>query len=85
MPDVVPGSRGKDVRTQTHAAIIGTSHRVSLVDRKKVWIRALRLKDRKALTELYGRLGDHSRYQRFFACHARLPASWADALLEPSL
>ena len=29
-------------------------------------------------------IGEHSRYQRFFACPARLPASWADALLEPS-
>jgi GNAT superfamily N-acetyltransferase len=66
------------------AAVIGTPHRVSLADGTEVWIRALRLDDREALTELYGRLGDHSRYQRFIACPARLPASWADALLEPS-
>jgi GNAT superfamily N-acetyltransferase len=61
-----------------------TSHRVSLADGTEVWIRPLRLNDREALTELYGRLEEQSRYQRFFACPARLPASWADGLLEPS-
>src|SRR2546428_329467 len=58
--------------------------RLCLAHGTEAWIRRLRLNDREALTELYGRLGEHSRYQRFFACPARLPASWADALLEPS-
>lgn len=76
--------RGEDVRAQTDADFIGISPVVRLADGREVWIRRLRLNDREALTELYGRLGEHSRYQRFFACPARLPVSWADALLEPS-
>jgi len=75
-----PGWRGN----REAVGFICVSHRVSLADGTEVWIRPLRLNDREALTELYGRLGEHSRYQRFFACPARLPASWAEALLEPS-
>ena len=75
-----PGWRGN----REAVGFICVSHRVSLADGTEVWIRPLRLNDREALTELYGRLGEHSRYQRFFACPVRLPASWADALLEPS-
>jgi GNAT superfamily N-acetyltransferase len=81
-PALVPGST--PFGAQTDAAFICNSLRVSLADGTEVWIRPLRLNDREALTELYGRLGQHSRYQRFFACPARLPASWADGLLEPS-
>src|SRR2546430_1487607 len=59
-------------------------HRVCLTHGTEVRLRLLRVNDREALTELYGRLGEHSRYQRFFACPTRLPAAWADALLEQS-
>jgi len=77
-------SRAEDPRAQTDAGFICISRRVSLADETEVWIRPLRLNDREAFTELYGRLGEHSRYQRFFACPDQLPASWADGLLEPS-
>lgn len=77
-------SRVEDLWAQTDAGFICVSHRMSLADGTEVWIRPLRLNDREALTELYGRLGEHSRYQRFFACPAELPTSWADALLESS-
>jgi RimJ/RimL family protein N-acetyltransferase len=57
---------------------------VTLRNGTMVRIRPLRLDDRRALAELYDRLGERSRYQRFFACPARLPTSWADRLLETS-
>lgn len=81
MPGVMPRNC---VVAQADPGFIGMSHRVSLEDGTEVWIRPLRLDDREALTELYGRLGAHARYQRFFACPAHLPAPWADALLEPA-
>jgi hypothetical protein len=55
---------------------------VRLRDGTQVGIRLLEPADREALSDLYGRLGEHSRYQRFFACPARLPTSWADVLLD---
>jgi GNAT superfamily N-acetyltransferase len=79
---LIPGAKTVGIRRMP--AFIGISQRVSLADGAEVWIRPLRLNDLEALTELYGRLGEYSRYERFFACPSRLPASWADALLEPS-
>jgi RimJ/RimL family protein N-acetyltransferase len=58
--------------------------RVRLEDATDVVIRPLERSDREALTDLYGRLGKHSRYHRFFACPERLPSSWADGLLDLS-
>jgi len=62
----------------------GRGRRERLADGTEVGIRSLEPADREALTDLYGRLGQHSRYQRFFACPPRLPASWVDALLDLS-
>jgi len=56
--------------------------RVRLKDGMEVVIRALELSDRDALTDLYERLREHSRYHRFFASPERLPSSWADGLLD---
>ncbi len=56
--------------------------RVGLEDGMEVVIRPLELSGREALTDLYERLGEHSRYHRFFACPERLPSSWADGLLD---
>jgi RimJ/RimL family protein N-acetyltransferase len=75
----LPASREKDV---ADAAPVSRLDRVRLNDGTQVGIRLLEVADREALTDLYDRLGEHARYQRFFACPARLPASWADALLD---
>src|SRR5262245_18870511 len=56
--------------------------RVSLKDGSELGIRCVNASDRDSLTALYDRLSQHSRYQRFFACPARLPAAWADMLVE---
>jgi hypothetical protein len=56
--------------------------RVRLKDGSDVGMRPLEAADREAITALYDRLSQHSRYQRFFACPARLPTSWADILLD---
>ena len=61
-----------------HEAIVG------LADGTEISIRALRLNDREALMGFYSRLGQHSKYQRFFACPAQMPISWADLLIDPS-
>jgi len=46
-----------------------------LKDGTRVAIRFLEPADRQVLTDMYGRLGEHSKYQRFFACPTQLPAS----------
>ena len=56
--------------------------RGSLKDGSEVGIRCVNASDRDSLTALYDRLSQHSRYQRFFACPAQLPAAWADMLVE---
>ncbi len=56
--------------------------RVRLKDGTTVGIRPLETHDRGALTSLYDRLSQRTRYHRFFACPARVPAPWADILLD---
>jgi RimJ/RimL family protein N-acetyltransferase len=75
----MPGSTLEDV---VDAGSVFHLDPVRLKDGTQIRIRLLELADRKGLTDLYSRLGEHSRYQRFFACPARLPTSWADALLD---
>jgi GNAT superfamily N-acetyltransferase len=80
----IPDSRIEGLRAQTAAGFFCGSHCMSFADGTEVRIRPVCPSAREALNELYGRLEEHSRYQRFFACPRQLPASWADALLESS-
>ncbi len=91
MPDVTPRAR---LTAPTVASLRGrVEHQPALADGAgirverlkdgtEVVIRPLELSDREALTDLYERLGERSRYHRFFACPERLPSSWADRLLD---
>jgi GNAT superfamily N-acetyltransferase len=71
-------------RVENRAALAdGAGIRVDrLKDGMEIVIRPLEFSDREALSDLYERLGEHSRYHRFFACPERLPSSWADGLLD---
>ncbi len=55
---------------------------VRLKDGTEVVIRRLEPADREAFIDLYRRLGEQSRYHRFFACPEQLPSSWVDGLLD---
>ena len=50
---------------------------VVLKDGAHVWIRAIRPDDEPRLVDLYGRLSQHTAYQRFFTVMKRLPPDWA--------
>ena len=50
---------------------------VVLKDGAHVWLRAIRPDDEPRLVDLYGRLGHHTAYQRFFTVLKRLPPDWA--------
>jgi len=78
-------SRQKDV---ADAAPVSRLDRVRLKDGPQVGIRLLELADREALTDLYGRLGEHSRPRRprifLRSSDATLRARVDAARLEPS-
>ncbi len=48
-----------------------------LKDGAHVWLRAIRPDDEPRLVDLYGRLSQHTAYQRFFTVMKRLPPDWA--------
>ncbi|MEK7444912.1 MAG: GNAT family N-acetyltransferase [candidate division NC10 bacterium] len=50
---------------------------VVLKDEAHVWLRAIRPDDEPRLVDLYGRLSQHTAYQRFFTVMKRLPPDWA--------
>ena len=50
---------------------------VVLKDGAHVWLRAIRPDDEPRLVDLYGRLSQHTAYQRFFTAMKRLPPDWA--------
>ena len=50
---------------------------VVLKDGAHVWLRAIRPDDEPRLVDLYGRLSQHTAYQRFFTVMKRLPPDWA--------
>jgi len=50
---------------------------VVLRDGAHVWFRAIRPDDEARLVDLYGRLSQHTAYQRFFTVMKRLPPDWA--------
>ena len=50
---------------------------VVLRDGAHVWFRAIRPDDEPRLVDLYGRLSQHTAYQRFFTVMKRLPPDWA--------
>ena len=50
---------------------------VVLKDGAHVWLRAIRPDDEPRLVDLYGRLSQHTAYQRFFTGMNRLPPDWA--------
>ena len=50
---------------------------VALKDGAHVWLRAIRPDDEPRLVDLYGRLSQHTAYQRFFTVMKRLPPDWA--------
>lgn len=53
---------------------------ISLRNGARVRIRPIRPDDEPRLVDLYGRLSQHSAYQRFFSVMKRLPPDWAHFL-----
>lgn len=53
---------------------------IALRDGARVRIRPIRPADASRLVELYGRLSEHTAYQRFFTIMRRLPPDWARML-----
>ncbi len=58
----------------------GLSRQVRLRDGTRIRVRAIRPDDESRLVELYDRLGEDARYQRFFTLMRRLPPNWAHFL-----
>lgn len=56
------------------------SHSVTTPDGTPVFIRAIRPEDADRLIAFYGRLSEHTAYQRFFTVMKRLPPDWARVL-----
>lgn len=53
---------------------------ITLRDGARVRVRPIRPEDEAGLVSLYGRLSEHTAYQRFFAVMRRLPPDWAHFL-----
>ena len=53
---------------------------VTTTDGTPVFIRAIRPADAERLVAFYGRLSEHTAYQRFFTVMKRLPPDWARML-----
>src|SRR5260370_7096073 len=51
-----------------------------LRDGARVRLRAIRPEDQDRLVTFYGRLSQHTAYQRFFSVMRRLPPDWAHLL-----
>jgi RimJ/RimL family protein N-acetyltransferase len=58
------------------------AHTVTTTDGAPVSIRAIRPADAERLIGLYGRLSEHTAYQRFFTVMKRLPPDWARMLAD---
>jgi len=56
------------------------SHAVTIGDGTRVLVRAIRPDDAERLVTFYGRLSEHTAYQRFFTVMKRLPPDWARML-----
>ena len=55
----------------------GFDRQVAPRDGGQVWFAAIRPDDKPRLVDLYGRLSQHTAYQRFFTVMKRLPPDWA--------
>jgi RimJ/RimL family protein N-acetyltransferase len=53
---------------------------IALRDGARLRLRPIRADDQDRLSEFYGRLSDHTAYQRFFTIMRRLPPDWARLL-----
>jgi RimJ/RimL family protein N-acetyltransferase len=53
------------------------AHAIALADGASLHLRPIRPDDAPRLVELYGRLSQHTAYQRFFTVMKRLPPDWA--------
>jgi len=53
---------------------------IVLRDGARLRLRPIRPEEQDRLIELYGRLGSHTAYQRFFTVMKRLPPDWARLL-----
>jgi RimJ/RimL family protein N-acetyltransferase len=53
------------------------AHDIALADGASLRLRPIRPDDAPRLVELYGRLSQHTAYQRFFTVMKRLPPDWA--------
>lgn len=56
------------------------THTVTTTDGVPVSVRAIRPADAQRLIAFYGRLSEHTAYQRFFTVMRRLPPDWARML-----
>jgi len=62
------------------AVLEALDREIDLRDGARVRVRRIRPEDEPGLVSLYGRLSEHTAYQRFFSVMRRLPPDWAHFL-----